>query len=839
MPSIPLIAPNPPRFSDLTAELAEIEARGIFSNGGPAVRAFEAEAVARLFGGQGDCLAVANATLGLILAIRHTAGRRLRPGALALVPAFTFAATAQAAAWAGLNPLIHDVDPHTWASDPLIEEQLLARHGERIAAIVPYAAFGRSLDLDRYAWLARRHGVGVVIDAAASLGSCDERGLNFGAGAPFAVVYSMHATKTFATGEGGLMYSGDKDLIAALRQMGNFGFGSARAAEVPGMNAKLSEVGGVLAMAKLGQLDAVCDHRAMLAQAYRAALPRLGAGFAEQAPMAKGRQALQFWSMLLPLALAPHRADLIAALAARGIGSGHYFAPHLGMQPWFQANALIEPVPVSDDLAARILSLPITDGMSVADVETVVDHLVDVLSGLAPEGAVVASAVPTGSVHETVLIGGGPAGTAMLTAASKQNRLAALAEGLAVVEQGAALGRGELGRYAIRSDSTAETFLSAVQDNIHPELAALVDHPAGIAMAQHIGALGAPLVDAGDLLAVTGDRLRDVAQAHGAAVLTGHTALHARRESDGRWRTTVRDGAGQTRELQSRNIVLATGGYQCPHAVHAAKLAGGTLGEIAGDRLVLSDVFLRLGGLDALRKRLTDVRSPRIAIVGGSTSALASAVLLLKADPALALGAGAITLLHRRPLRPFYPSREAALAEGFTDFSDADICPVSGFVYRLAGFRLEARELVLRMLAVGGRAPEPRLALFQLDRHGDAEARAVLDAADVVIGATGYRPRALPLFDAQGAPILLASEAPEPGALVDRHCRLRDAAGQVVPGAYGIGLAAGFVPWGALGGEPSFRGNANGLWLWQNNVGQMIVDAVMPAAPGAIRQAVA
>jgi hypothetical protein len=65
---------------------------------------------------------------------------------------------------------------------------------------------------------------------------------------------------------------------------------------------------------------------------------------------------------------------------------------------------------------------------------------------------------------------------------------------------------------------------------------------------------------------------------------------------------------------------------------------------------------------------------------------------------------------------------------------------------------------------------------------------------------------------------------------------LRDAAGQVVPGAYGIGLAAGFVPWGALGGEPSFRGNANGLWLWQNNVGQMIVDAVLPAEPGAIRQ---
>ena len=63
--------------------------------------------------------------------------------------------------------------------------------------------------------------------------------------------------------------------------------------------------------------------------------------------------------------------------------------------------------------------------------------------------------------------------------------------------------------------------------------------------------------------------------------------------------------------------------------------------------------------------------------------------------------------------------------------------------------------------------------------------------------------------------------------MVDRHCRVRAGDGAPVPNVYGIGLAAGFVPWGKLGGEASFRGQANGLWLWQNDIGQLIVDQLL------------
>ncbi|RZM24126.1 MAG: DegT/DnrJ/EryC1/StrS aminotransferase family protein, partial [Sphingomonas sp.] len=211
MKRLPLIAPNPPRLSEHLDALRRVEASGVFSNNGPEVRAFEAGVTDKLFGGHGASLAVGNATLGLMLAIRHASGMRtggLNPkqGTLALMPALTFAATAQAAAWAGLTPLVCDIDANDWGACALEEERLLQRHGERIGVVVPYATFGNAIDLDRYVHFQQRYGVGIVIDAASSLGTLDDSGLGFGARAPFAVVHSMHATKTFAVGEGGLIH---------------------------------------------------------------------------------------------------------------------------------------------------------------------------------------------------------------------------------------------------------------------------------------------------------------------------------------------------------------------------------------------------------------------------------------------------------------------------------------------------------------------------------------------------------------------------------------------------------------------------------------------------------
>ena len=294
----------------------------------------------------------------------------------------------------------------------------------------------------------------------------------------------------------------------------------------------------------------------------------------------------------------------------------------------------------------------------------------------------------------------------------------------------------------------------------------------------------------------------------------------------------MRGGDGRTFERLSRNVVIATGGHQPFDRLAEQRVAGAALADLAGDRLRASDDVLALGGVEqAAAAALAARRAPRVVVIGGSTSALATVALLLRSRPGIAFGAGGVSLLHRRPLRPFYPSVDAAHAEGFTDFGPEDVCPVSGFVYRLAGFRLEARELVLRMLGIDGRVPDPRVTLHRIG-DDEAAARDLIAGADVVIGALGYRPHALPVRDRDGVFVTLAAE--QGGTLVDRHCRVIDAQGAPLPGLFGIGLAAGFVPWGAMGGEPSFRGQANGLWQWQNDVGMMIVEQVLGAARKAV-----
>jgi dTDP-4-amino-4,6-dideoxygalactose transaminase len=371
--NIPLVRPAPPQLSLAIDELRSLEESGIFSNFGPVNTLFEEEMLERFFGGEGACMTVNNATIGLMLAIKEAVGD-VAPGQFALMPSFTFAAAAHAAVWCGLTPLLCDVHPQSWAADPDAESELLARYAGKVAIAMPYATFGYPIDLERYRRITSQLGVPVVVDAAASLGTFDAQGRGFGTGFEGSVVYSMHATKSFAVGEAGLIYSADKNRIARLRTMSSFGFGEPRSATMPGLNAKLSEVTALIGRLRLRDYDSITQYRGGLANLYRAVLSELD--FQAQAP---GTQAHQFVPALLPGELSHHKAAIREELASRGVATGAYFSPHLMEQPYFQKVSVAGPLPVCDEVSARMISLPLFDTMTYQEVHHVAEELRSVM----------------------------------------------------------------------------------------------------------------------------------------------------------------------------------------------------------------------------------------------------------------------------------------------------------------------------------------------------------------------------------------------------------------------------------------------------------------------------
>jgi dTDP-4-amino-4,6-dideoxygalactose transaminase len=365
---IPFIRPNPPRLSALGEGLKAIEASGIFSNFGPVNAAFEQDMLQAMFGGEGGCVTTCNATIALMLAIQEAIGDRPEQTRYALMPSFTFAATAQAALWCGLTPLFCDIDPVTWAPSAADEERLLDSYGDRIAVIVPYATFGYDIDLERYAGLTERYGVPVVVDAAASLGTRDAQGRGFGTGFMGSIVYSMHTTKAFSTSEGGLIYSGDEERIKTLRLMSNYGFGEPRVATMPGLNGKLSETAALICRERLRSFADTVAHRSHVMERYRMALPEL-----VFQPAPSGQQSHQFGVALLPPGWSELRGRFLEVLAKQGIGHATYFSPHLAQHSFFQKHALFGALPVTDSVASRVICLPMNDTMTEAEIDTVIE----------------------------------------------------------------------------------------------------------------------------------------------------------------------------------------------------------------------------------------------------------------------------------------------------------------------------------------------------------------------------------------------------------------------------------------------------------------------------------
>jgi len=323
--------------------------------GGPEVEAFEAEFAA--YCGNGHCVGVGNGTDALELIL---VGLGVGPGDEVIVPANTFVATTEAVCAVGARPRFVDPLPTTLLIDP---DAVAAAVGPRTAAIIAVHLFGQMAEVDRLGQLAQRHGLALIEDAAQAHGArfAGRRAGSVGAAAAF----SFYPGKNLgALGDGGAVVTGDAGLAARIRRFADHGRSAGDRArhDVRGRNSRLDTLQAALLAVKLRHLDAANDRRRALMARYRDRLPH---GFR---PLACHPAAAPVHH--LAVVRCPERPSATAALDAAAIGWGVHYPVPCHRQPAF-AEFANEQLPVAEDAAGRVLSLPMSPTLSASDVDRV------------------------------------------------------------------------------------------------------------------------------------------------------------------------------------------------------------------------------------------------------------------------------------------------------------------------------------------------------------------------------------------------------------------------------------------------------------------------------------
>ncbi len=342
---------------------------------GPKVHEFE-EAVAG-FTGAREGVAVANGTAALHAAA-YAAG--VGPGDEVIVPAMTFAASANCVLYVGGTPVFADVLEGSLLLDPA---QVEAKLTPRTKAIMAVDYTGQPCDYDALRAIADRHGLLLVSDAAHALGA-EYKGRKVGTLANL-TTFSFHPVKHVTTGEGGMIVTDNPAFASRMRMFRNHGISvDARAREERGTwyyemvdlgyNYRLTDIQCALGITQLRRLPRALARRRAIAARYDRAFADIP-GIEPLAVSPDVRHAYHLYVVQVD----PDRAGVDRDLAfqrLREMGVGvnvHYIPVHL--HPYYRKRLGTHPgmCPVAEAAYERILSLPMFPAMSDADVNRVID----------------------------------------------------------------------------------------------------------------------------------------------------------------------------------------------------------------------------------------------------------------------------------------------------------------------------------------------------------------------------------------------------------------------------------------------------------------------------------
>lgn len=317
---------------------------------GPAVDQFEA-AMCRHTGSD-YAVAVSSGTAALHCALKAIG---IGHGDEVIVPAMTFAATANAVVYCGATPIFADVCPDTLLIDPASVEKRITPRTRAVVA-VDYA--GQPCDYSMLQLICSRYDLILIADACHSIGG-SYKTRRVGSLADL-TCFSFHPVKAITTGEGGMVVTDRKEYADRMRRFRNHGRNGLDMVKM-GHNYRLSDIQAALGISQLAKLDKFIDHRKTIAERYRAKLSITAI------PLSVNAWADPAYHLFV--IQSQERDKLRARLAEAGIGTQIHYCP-VHLLAYYQKHYSIPAhiCPVAEAAYGRVLSLPIYPGLSDNDV---------------------------------------------------------------------------------------------------------------------------------------------------------------------------------------------------------------------------------------------------------------------------------------------------------------------------------------------------------------------------------------------------------------------------------------------------------------------------------------
>jgi dTDP-4-amino-4,6-dideoxygalactose transaminase len=366
---VPFILPGFPKPEDITQDISAIISSNWYTNFGPFERKFRDE-ISKYLGGSHVCT-TSNATQSLDIAIT---GLFEKPGAAnrVITQSFTFAAAAERLIANGFTPVFIDIDDNLQPDIQQAKEYLKANHSTTAGMLIANTFGVGNPNITEWEELAGDFNLPLIIDSAAGLGSVYNQGEKIGLRGD-CEVFSLHATKPFAVGEGGLIVSGNKEFIEICREISNFGFGPNREVHRIGTNAKLQELNCAIGLRQLENYDKKLDSRRRTLSEYKKRL--IAAGYSFQ-PNDEA-STVPFVTAIAPSSKIADEA--IVRLHENSVEARRYYTP-LHMQKQLAKYCEV-PVKLTktEDIASRVISLPVHDNMEDDAINQVTAPLADII----------------------------------------------------------------------------------------------------------------------------------------------------------------------------------------------------------------------------------------------------------------------------------------------------------------------------------------------------------------------------------------------------------------------------------------------------------------------------